>query len=90
MTDTDKPESDPEIAAAVALVEKSVKNLMEHFDTVQVFCSAHRGDSEKTFSTTRCRGSWFTRFGQVKEWVLFEEEKVRACARQSAEEESDE
>ena len=64
------------------IVKRAVEQLGEHFDSVQVFCSGYKpGGEDGTFTTNLGAGNWLTRFGQVREWVIYEEEKIRQHAR---------
>lgn len=41
--------------------------LMEHYDTVQIFVSKHEG--ELTCTLNRGRGHWYARYGQIQQWI---------------------
>lgn len=58
------------------MLRHHVAQLMEFFDTVQVFVTKH--GNEGTRSDYRGAGNWFARFGQIREWVSGEEAKSRA------------
>lgn len=60
---------------ALDRVETHINQLMEHFDSVQIFCTKYSGGV--TTSVNKGSGSWFTRYGQVGEWLEYEREKVR-------------
>jgi len=49
-------------------VRRHVAQLAEHFDSVEVFCTRSAG--EETMSVNLGAGNWFTRYGQVVEWIL--------------------
>jgi hypothetical protein len=51
-------------------VDSCVKDLMNKFDSVQIFCTRHRQDCQSTISVHRGDGNWFARIGQIKEWVI--------------------
>ena len=55
----------------MALLERHTKQLMEHFDTVQIFVTRHRpGDAEgDTITADFGNGNWFARFGQIILWT---------------------
>lgn len=75
--------SEPSIEADadVAMIKKHVQQLIEHgdFDTVHIFASRHQPGSKD--SGTRVvqsgAGHWHARYGQIREWVVKEEEKMR-------------
>lgn len=48
-------------------LDAAVRDLYEHFDTVQIFATNH--ENETTDTQTRGKGNWFARFGQIKVWV---------------------
>ncbi len=59
-----------------------VEQLGEHFDVVHVFCSRYSAtDKPPTMAINRGSGNWFTRYGQIKEWVLYEDERIKLCAK---------
>lgn len=55
----------------LSLLERHTKQLMEHFDTVQIFATRHRlGENEGSTITAHFgNGNWFARYGQVLLWV---------------------
>lgn len=65
----------------VARVVSACALLGEHFDAVQIFVSKH--EKERTFTAHRGTGNWLLRFGQVQEWTIYEEERIRMCARKN-------
>lgn len=54
------------------LIKNQVAVLMGSFDSVQIFCTKFEG-GEDTSHYTFGNGNWFSRYGQVREWVLYEE-----------------
>ena len=50
------------------LVEGVVSQLMQHFDTVQVFVTRVEPSGE-TIGFGPGRGNWYARYGQVHEWL---------------------
>jgi hypothetical protein len=53
----------------------ATRSLGEHFDTVQVFVTRHGPDG--TGNAGFGEGSWYARYGQVREWLIREDEKIR-------------
>lgn len=49
------------------VVQKSLKDLMLHFDAVTIFVTRQDGDS--TIGGAWGRGNWYSRYGQVCEWI---------------------
>lgn len=69
----------------LTLIQKHVDQLGEHFDTVQVFCTRHMpAELDGTAIANRGTGNWHARFGQVREWVIYEEEWIREYARRKS------
>jgi|APGre2960657505_1045072.scaffolds.fasta_scaffold00531_16 hypothetical protein len=57
------------------LVKKACQELGEHFDSVQIFVSRHeQGIEEGTLDASWGVGNFFSRFGQIKFWLLKQEE----------------
>lgn len=66
----------------VALVRKHAQELGEHFDSCQIFCTRHEeGEHQGTVNIHIGVGNWFTRYGQVAEWFVKQEEFTRITAR---------
>lgn len=64
-------------------VKKATEGLMEHFDSVMIFCTRHEaGELDGTINVRYGSGNWFARFGQVREWLLKEEEASRIQKKQ--------
>ena len=51
------------------IIEKCCAQLMEHFDTVQIFVTKHIGETGNTMSMDVGGGNWFARLGQVGSWM---------------------
>lgn len=70
-------------------VDKAIAGLGEHFDHIQIFVSklASPDDAEgqKIYSYHAGNGNWLGRYGQVREWLIYEEERIRNAARRSEE-----
>lgn len=67
----------------LAMIQQHVDALGEHFDTVQIFVSRHdMAVEEGTISANRGSGNWFARFGQVREWLVKQDERARQISRE--------
>lgn len=77
-----EPKSPQEI-----VIDECLNKLAEHYDCVQIFASRHDVDDneKKTLGSDRGKGNWFARYGQVKEWVIREEEATRINTRKDNE-----
>ncbi len=71
MTDADEQDDGPgehDEESDLAKLKAHTAMLMEHFDSVQIFCTRCNGDG--TVSATFGGGNWYARKGQVDEWIL--------------------
>jgi hypothetical protein len=69
--------------ADLARLREVVAKLGEHFDCIQIFASKYEdGD---TISWHQGLGHWTARYGQVREWVIKQEEGMRCDRRQDFE-----
>lgn len=68
------------------LVDAKVNELMEHFDSIRIFVS-FRGSPTTTQTYTTGGGNFHAQMGQVKEWVIRQDEFVREDARHEQAEE---
>lgn len=57
------------------ILTENCNRLMEHFDSVHIFASAEHVDG--SISVHIGKGNWYTRFGQIKEWIIREEQRCR-------------
>lgn len=66
-------------------LKTTVENLAEHFDTVHIFVtrvSDEEVDEGGTVNACFGTGNWFARSGQIKEWVLKQDERARKEVRE--------
>lgn len=77
MDDEVKPDADLE------RIEKVAQVLGEHFDTVQIFATRHEPGAKDagTYRFSAGCGNWYARYGQVREWMLMQDEMAREKAR---------
>lgn len=65
-------------------VKAACELLGEHFDSVQIFVTRHEPAVEDgTINISWSAGNWFTRYGQVREWLIKADERTRAHVRGS-------
>lgn len=57
----------------VDILKKHVAQLMEHFDTVQIFCTRHSPELDGTVRVQWGGGNYYARYGQVNRWIIEEE-----------------
>lgn len=70
MTDEEKLKPDTD------RVQMHVNQLMEHFDTVQIFTTrVEQGTEGGTVNVNLGAGNWFARYGHVRMWLKREEER---------------
>lgn len=61
----------------------TARQLGEYFDSVQIFVTRHEsGERDGTINVNAGIGNWFTRFGQIKEWVIKQEQNAREQVKQ--------
>lgn len=71
-------------------VDVALNSLSEHFDSVQIFVTRHEpAEEDGTIHTAKGVGNWFCRYGQVKEWLIAQDERTRIHTRKN-DEKSDE
>lgn len=75
--------ADAPIDPDIERLTKAATVLMEHFDSVQIFCTRHEGDG--TVRISEGAGNYYARFGQVEEWMIREKEVCRKPQRTSEE-----
>ena len=72
--------------ADMALIRAALNSLGEHFDAVQIFASrCESGEQDGTVHLNLGTGNWFSRYGQVKDWCVKEEEFARISVRSEKE-----
>lgn len=59
------------------ILEKHVNQLAEHFDSVQIFVTRTDPKQDGTVNANKGAGNWFTRYGQVQNWILKADERSR-------------
>jgi len=63
-------------------VEKAVRDLGEYYDSVQIFVSRHESAiADGTIMLERGGGNVLTRIGHVRQWLIQQDEYVRAATR---------
>lgn len=77
---TEEIEPDNKDLAELKIVEDCVARLREHFETVEIFVTTIR--EKRTRSLNSGAGNYYARIGQIKEWIIRDEEFVRNDARQ--------
>lgn len=58
------------------IVKAAAHQLYEHFDTVQIFVTRHDSVAG-TGRTCYGEGNYYTRYGQVRHWLIGEDEASR-------------
>lgn len=67
--------------ADIELCRRAAEQLGEHFDSVQIFVTRHTPEQGGTRHVAWGSGNWFTRFGQVGNWLELEQEAGRSGVR---------
>lgn len=59
-------------------VRKAIDDLMEFYDSCQVFVTRHdQATLDGTLTMSMGQGNWFARYGQIRTWVIRQDEKSR-------------
>lgn len=67
-----------ETEQALVWAKEATARIMECACSVQIFVSIHDSESGVTRHLSHGAGNWFAREGQVREWVLQNEERSRS------------
>ncbi len=66
----------------IELLDDAASKLGEHFDAVHIFASRHESEIEDgTISVNSGVGNHHTRYGQIKRWVIRQDEYDRCEVR---------
>lgn len=63
------------------LLENQVKMLRQHFDTVRIFATKYDNETGETWSFDEGAGSFPAQYGQIREWLLIQDEYAKGWAR---------
>lgn len=66
------------------LMAEVIGKLGDHFDSVQIFVTRHEPAVGGTIAFNDGSGHWHARFGQVREWVVKKEERMRMDEREDS------
>lgn len=69
------PDSDVE-----EVVNRACAQLAEHFDSVQIFVTRHRGEDSITQNMEVGRGNFYARLGHIRDWLNMQDEFTRRHA----------
>lgn len=68
--------------AQQAIVKKALHELGEQFDTVQLFLTSHQpAETGGTVHAAIGIGNWYARIGQVRDWVIAQDEETKCLVR---------
>lgn len=59
------------------ILRRASVQLMEHFETVQIFVTRDNGPEGETMAANYGGGNWYARSGQIREWIV--QQDVRAA-----------
>jgi len=60
-----------------AVLESQCAQLMEHFDSVQIFVTKHNKLTRYVSAFHVGDGNYYARLGQVREWIMIEDEREK-------------
>lgn len=58
---------------------------MEHADSVRIFITTHTGEKSETSTYTTGLGNFQAQYGQIREWLIRQDERVKIHARSQEE-----
>lgn len=65
------------------LIARHARELGEYFDSVQILVSRHEPEIEDgTINASYGVGNWYSRYGQVRDWLIKADEHIRKNVRQ--------
>lgn len=65
------------------MLRRHVDQLGEHFDTVMIFTTRHEaGTRGGTVNAHWGSGNWFARYGQIRHWLIKEDEGAKCEPRE--------
>jgi hypothetical protein len=74
----------------ITAVDRCIEILGEHFDSVQIFATRHESTTlDGTLSITKGTGNYFARYGQIREWILEQDEATRMATHEDDDGEAD-
>ena len=63
-------------------LKKAIHDLGEHFESVHIFVSTHQpAEVGGTVHASAGVGNWYSRYGQIREWIIRTEEETRRSVR---------
>jgi hypothetical protein len=63
-------------------IETAAKALGEFYDSVHIFATRHEsGEANGTVNLSWGEGNWFSRYGQIRDWLIRQEERAREIIR---------
>lgn len=70
----------------IALLQKHLSELSEHFEHVHIFAGRHEPSTEGgTISVNKGSGNWNARVGQIHQWMIYQNENERLDCRENRE-----
>lgn len=78
----------------LAIIDAALEKLTEHFDAAHIFVCRHehnprKGGSDGTLRMAKGAGNWMARYGQIRQWMIGEEEAVRCDMREHMKKDED-
>jgi hypothetical protein len=86
VTNMNENELSPEMMELLKRAKDSAASIREIACSVQIFITYHDSETGGTKHMTTGLGNWYAREAQVREWVIENEERVRAQVHKEEEE----
>lgn len=64
------------------ILEEMVEKLGEHFDTVRIFATTAENAEAAAYTTGT--GNFYAQMGQIREWLIMQEERAKVKIRSEA------
>lgn len=60
----------------IEIIRSHVARLLEHFDSVEIFVTRQDEESEATDAFNLGGGNLYARIGQIRQWLMMEDDRV--------------
>lgn len=79
--DPEDSDETPEQKRLTKLVDDACSDLSEHFDSIRIFVTMPSETSNHTANYSAGRGNIYAQIGQVREWLIRDDERTRVQER---------
>ncbi len=79
-TETQDDEREQRQERLEKLIQSHCSQLMEHFASVRIVAVHVNGESGETARISRGAGDYYSQYGAVKDWLIYQDEQTRIDA----------